>query len=58
MSQQILIEAKGLKMHFPVGKSFFGKNQRLLKAVDGVDLSIQKGATYGLVGNRAAARPR
>ena len=56
MSQQILIEAKGLKMHFPVGKSFFGKNQRLLKAVDGVDLSIQKGATYGLVGESGCGK--
>ena len=56
MSQQILIEAKGLKMHFPVGKSYFGKNQRLLKAVDGVDLSIQKGATYGLVGESGCGK--
>ena len=56
MSQQILIEAKGLKMHFPVGKSFFGKNQRLLKAVDGVDLSIQRGATYGLVGESGCGK--
>ncbi|HIS01476.1 MAG TPA: ATP-binding cassette domain-containing protein [Candidatus Excrementavichristensenella intestinipullorum] len=43
-------------MHFPVGKSFFGKNQRLLKAVDGVDLSIQKGATYGLVGESGCGK--
>ena len=56
MSQQRLIEAKGLKMHFPVGKSFFGKNQRLLKAVDGVDLSIQKWATYGLVGESGCGK--
>ena len=30
--------------------------QRLLKAVDGVDLSIQKGATYGLVGESGCGK--
>ena len=45
-----IVEARGLKMYFPVGRTLGGKPKKLLKAVDDVSFSIQKGETFGLVG--------
>ncbi|MEA4898507.1 MAG: oligopeptide/dipeptide ABC transporter ATP-binding protein [Christensenellaceae bacterium] len=43
-------------MHFPVGQSFFGGARQLLKAVDGVDLTIERGRTFGLVGESGCGK--
>ena len=51
-----LVAAKGLTMHFPVGQSFFGGARQLLKAVDGVDLTIERGRTFGLVGESGCGK--
>ena len=40
----MLLEVKNLKKYFPVG------HKKLLRAVDDVTLSIEKGETLGLVG--------
>ena len=49
-----LIEAKAVKQHFTVKKAK-GK-KALLKAVDGVDLTIYKGETFGLVGESGCGK--
>ena len=51
-----VVEAKGLKMYFPVGRTPTGKPLRLLKAVDGVSFSIGKGQTFGLVGESGCGK--
>ena len=51
-----LIEAKNLAMHFPVSRTWTGKVSRLLKAVDGVSFSIEKGKTFGLVGESGCGK--
>ena len=51
-----IVEAKGLKMYFPVGRTITGKPRRLLKAVDDVSFTIGKGQTFGLVGESGCGK--
>ena len=52
-----LLEVKDLKMHFPVGrKGVFGGEQQYIYAVDGVNFSIKKGETLGLVGESGCGK--
>ena len=53
---QTLIELKGLKKHFYSKNRFFDKRKTVLKAVDGIDLSIYKGETLGLVGESGCGK--
>ena len=46
----ILIEVKDLKKHFPIRGGLFSRPVSWVKAVDGVSFSIKKGETLGLVG--------
>jgi oligopeptide transport system ATP-binding protein len=46
-----LVEVRGLKMHFPITEGIVGRRKiGDVKAVDGVDLTIRRGETLGLVG--------
>ncbi|TAK34421.1 MAG: ATP-binding cassette domain-containing protein [Chloroflexota bacterium] len=52
-----LIEARGLKKHFQVTKGLvLRKTVGLVKAVDGVDLTIRRGETLGLVGESGCGK--
>ena len=44
------IEVKDLKVHYPIRGGFFNKIIDYVYAVDGVSFTIEKGKTYGLVG--------
>jgi len=53
----ILIEARGLAKHFPVRSGALGMGHKaVVRAVDGVDLSIRKGETLGLVGESGCGK--
>jgi peptide/nickel transport system ATP-binding protein len=52
----VLLEVKGLKMHFPIQKGFFGRAVGYIYAVDGVDLFIREGETLGLVGESGCGK--
>lgn len=56
MSHEVLIELKDLKVHFPMGKGFFGRSQDFVKAVDGINLKIMDGETLGLVGESGCGK--
>ena len=45
-----LLEIHDLKKHFPVGEGLFSRNKETVKAVDGVNLTVEEGETLGIVG--------
>ena len=54
---EILLEARDLKKHFPVTRGLlFMKQIGALKAVDGIDFTINKGETFGLVGESGCGK--
>ncbi|MDY0288225.1 MAG: ATP-binding cassette domain-containing protein [Sphaerochaeta sp.] len=53
--KQPLVEIKGLHKHFPINYGLF-RSKKLLKAVDGVDLTIYEKETFGLVGESGCGK--
>jgi len=51
----LLLEVKGLKMHFPVSRGF-GRAPGWIYAVDGIDFHLRKGETLGLVGESGCGK--
>jgi peptide/nickel transport system ATP-binding protein len=51
-----LLEIRDLKMHFPIKTGFFQRVTGAVKAVDGVNFSITKGETLGLVGESGCGK--
>jgi peptide/nickel transport system ATP-binding protein len=52
-----LVEVKDLKVHFPIASGvIFDRVVGHVKAVDGVDLAIERGSTYGLVGESGCGK--
>ena len=45
-----LLELEGLEVHFPAG------GDRVVRAVDGIDLTVQRGETLGLVGESGCGK--
>ena len=55
-NEQILLEVKGLKKHFPITGGLLKRVQNSVKAVDGVNLVIHRGETLGLVGESGCGK--
>ncbi|MEJ0019606.1 MAG: ABC transporter ATP-binding protein [Acetobacteraceae bacterium] len=51
-----LLELSGVRKHFPLPKETFFARQRVLRAVDGVDLTVIGGETVGLVGESGCGK--
>lgn len=51
-----LIEVKNLHKDFVIERNFFGRPKSVLKAVNGVEFSIQSGETLGLVGESGCGK--
>lgn len=54
--KKVLIEVKNLKKYFPVKKGFLGGTKSFVKSVDDVSFSINKGETFGLVGETGCGK--
>ena len=52
-----LLEVRGLAMHFPISEGIFlARKIGNVKAVDGVDFTIKRGETLGLVGESGCGK--
>ena len=51
-----LLEIRDLKKYFPVGEGLFSRNKGSVKAVDGVNLTVNEGETLGLVGESGCGK--
>ncbi|HJQ28253.1 MAG TPA: dipeptide ABC transporter ATP-binding protein, partial [Rubrobacter sp.] len=55
-SGEKLLETRNLKMHFPIRAGVLQRTVGHVKAVDGVDLSVRRGETLGLVGESGCGK--
>ncbi|MDQ0218602.1 ATP-binding cassette domain-containing protein [Peribacillus cavernae] len=54
--KQYLLEVQGLKQHFDVTDGWFPKKRAYLKAVNGINLTLKKGETLGIVGESGCGK--
>lgn len=55
-SGENILEARNLKMHFPIKAGVLQRTVGHVKAVDGVNLTVKKGETLGLVGESGCGK--
>ncbi|MEH7275576.1 ABC transporter ATP-binding protein [Neobacillus vireti] len=55
-SGQQLLLLEGVKKHFEVGGHLLKKNKEYLKAVDGINLTVNRGETLGIVGESGCGK--
>lgn len=55
-SQELILDAKGIKKYFPITSTFLKRSVGYVKAVDDVDLFIKHGETFGLVGESGCGK--
>lgn len=51
-----LLEVKGLKKHFPIKQGFLRRVVGYVRAVDGVDLTVNRGETFAIVGESGCGK--
>ncbi|MGP1568400.1 MAG: ATP-binding cassette domain-containing protein [Peptoanaerobacter stomatis] len=51
-----LLEIKDLKVHYPIRGGFFNKIIDYVYAVDGVNMIVEEGKTYGLIGESGSGK--
>jgi peptide/nickel transport system ATP-binding protein len=53
----VLLQVRGLEVHFPIRRGVvFDRTVGHVRAVDGVDLAVRRGQTYGLVGESGCGK--
>jgi len=56
LSDDILIDVRGMKKYFPIRKGFLSRGSSAVRAVDDVSFYIRKGETLGLVGESGCGK--
>ena len=51
-----ILEVNNLKKYFPLKKTMFGKNDKFVKANDGVSFKLKRGETLGIVGESGCGK--
>ncbi|VAW03304.1 Prephenate dehydratase-associated ABC transporter, ATP-binding protein / Prephenate dehydratase-associated ABC transporter, ATP-binding protein [hydrothermal vent metagenome] len=53
---RVVMEAKDLKVWFPIKRGFFRKTVGHVKAVDGINVTVREGQTLGVVGESGSGK--
>jgi len=56
LSKDIVVEAKDLKVWFPIKRGFLKRTVGHVKAVDGIDITVREGQTLGIVGESGSGK--
>ncbi len=54
--KDIILEVRNLSKHFPIQGGFFDKSKGIVKAVDGVSFTLERGTSLGLVGESGCGK--
>lgn len=52
----MIVEVKNLKKYFPIERGIFLKTRGLVKAIDGISFSVEKGTTLGVAGRSGSGK--
>ena len=56
MNDNSLLSVQNLKVHFPLKRKFLIGKRSVVHAVDGVNLNIRRGTTFGIVGESGSGK--
>ncbi|WP_020174155.1 ABC transporter ATP-binding protein [Methyloferula stellata] len=56
LSAKVILTAEDIKVHFPIKRGFFRRTVGVVKAVDGISLSVREGQTLGIVGESGSGK--
>jgi oligopeptide/dipeptide ABC transporter ATP-binding protein len=51
-----IVATQGISKYFPLRSGLFGRNERFVRAVDGVSIRVRQGETMGLVGESGCGK--